>query len=378
VLIVLLITLVFAALLLARLVEASSTDLLIAVRTADRDRLRADAYSALETTLAVLEDFRVIDGALHAPAQGWGDPLGYAGYEPRPGVVIDVAFEDESAKLSLPALRPDALPPLLTQLGLGPNDATRVSDALLAWMRLGYNAATGDADPGAYQRHDPPAQPPYRSLRSFDELASINVARDYFYDAAGQPTQLWRDFVARVSLYQFSGTNLNTADPAVLLSSGWDETQADALQKHLATVTAGSEAPPYLRSTADAGRVLGKVSLSGFGAQVHCLRVIVTVREGAASMRLMALVAPPGAALLPKALVADPANPANTSRGLATPSRVGQGAPPAVAAGPRDSAPGANSRQPESGSGPVTNSLRYPFTVLEISESTPPPLPVSP
>lgn len=364
VLIVLLITLVFAALLLTRLVEASSTDLLITMRTADRDRLRLDAYSALETTLAVLEDFRAIDGALYSPAQGWGDPLDYAGYvPPRPGLTIDVAFEDESAKLSLPTLRPDALAPLLVQLGLGPNDATRVTDALMAWMRHGYNATSADTDAGAYQRNDPPAQPPYRPLRSFDELASINVARDYFYDANGQPTQLWRDFAGRVSLYQFSGTNLNTASPAVLLSAGWDQGQVDALRKHLSTPALATKAPPFLRSTEDASRQVGKVSLGGFGTQISCLRVIITVREGAAAMRLTALVTAAGAARLPKALVADPGNPANTGRGLASPARAGAAARSAVLANP----PGGNN------AGDATNSLRYPFTVLEISESTPPP-----
>ncbi|MBI2516077.1 MAG: general secretion pathway protein GspK [Opitutae bacterium] len=371
VLIVLLITLVFAALLLTRLVEASSTDLLITMRTADRERLRADAYSALETTLAALADFRAIDGALYAPAQGWGDPLDYAGYVPRPGVKLEITFEDESAKLSLPTLRPDTLPPLFVQLGLGPNDAARVADALLAWMQPGYNATSGDVSPDAYQRNDPPAQPPYRPLRSFDELAAINVARDYFYDADGQPTQLWRDFTERVSLYQFAGTNLNTAGAAVLLAAGWDQTQVDALQKHLGAVAAGTNAPPFFRSTADARRQLGKVALNGFNTQISCLRIIVTAREGAASMRLTALVAPPSAARLPSGLVADPANPANTARGLASPARA---TPDARAAQP--AGPGATPGRP-GGNNAETNSLRYPFAVLEISESTPPPPPAS-
>lgn len=375
VLIVLLITLVFAALLLTRLVEASSTDLLITMRSADRDRLRTDAYSALESTLATLADFRAIDGALYAPAQGWGDPLGYTGYTPRPGVTVEVTFEDESGKISLPTLRPDTLSLLLAQLGLSPNDAARVSDAMMAWMQRGYNATANDVSAEAYQRNDPPAQPPYRPLRSFDELAAINVARDYFYGADGQPTQLWRDFTERVSLYQFAGTNLNTAGAAVLLAAGWDQTQVDALQKHLGTVAAGTNAPPYFRSAADARRQLGKVTLNGFGTQISCLRVIVTAREGAASMRLTALVAPPGAARLPSGLVADPSNPANTSRGLASPARVAQASSVTQPAA-RGAAPGANPSQ-TGGNNPETNSLRYPFTVLEISESTPPPLPAS-
>src|SRR5690349_11323677 len=109
VLVVVLVTLLFAALLLTRLIETSAPDLLVAMRQADRDRLRADAQAAMETTLAALMDFRTVDGGLYAPAQGWSDPLTYAAFVPREGVTLAVAFEDESAKLSLPRINADTL-----------------------------------------------------------------------------------------------------------------------------------------------------------------------------------------------------------------------------------------------------------------------------
>ena len=187
VVIVVLVTLLFAALLLTRLIETSGPDLIIAMRVADRDRLRADAYGALETTLGALQDFRTVDGGLYAPTQGWSDPLGYAGYVPREGVTVDVAFEDESAKLSLPRLNLDTLNGLLVQLGLTVPDAARVADAIFVWTRNGYVAAESATSAEVYEQGDPPAEPPYRSLRSFDELAGIAVAKDFFYDADGRP-----------------------------------------------------------------------------------------------------------------------------------------------------------------------------------------------
>ncbi len=354
VVIVVLVTLLFASFLLTRLIEASSTDLLIAMRVADRDHLRADAYAALETTLAALMDFRAVDGGLYAPTQGWDDPLGYAGYVPREGVTLEVAFEDESAKLSLPRINLDTMNTLLVQLGLSANDATRVADALFVWMRNGHVAAETATSATAYEQGDPPAHPPYRSLRSFDELAGIAVARDFFYEKDGRQKPLWNDFARAVSLYQFNTTNLNSASPTVLEASGWDATQSSTLQKYLATPVGTTKARPYVRSLQEARRQVGNVAARNLGAQIQCLRIIVTAHQGAALMRLSALVTWSGQAALPSPLAANP----QTAPGAA-------GALPAATT--------ASQAQTEAA---AANSLRYPFTVLELSETTlpdPPP-----
>ena len=86
VLIVVLVTLVFATAALLLFVERASTDLLVYVRDADRMRLRQEAYSALETTLPVLVDFEEVLDGLHSPDEGWVDPLGWVGYGPGDGV----------------------------------------------------------------------------------------------------------------------------------------------------------------------------------------------------------------------------------------------------------------------------------------------------
>ena len=356
VIVVVLVTLLFAALLLTRLIETSSTDLLIAMRVADRDRLRADAHSAMETTLAALMDFRTVDGGLYSPAQGWEDPLAYAGYAPREGVSVEVAFEDESAKLSLPRINFDTLNNLLVQLGLSVPDAARVADAMFVWMRAGYIAAETATSAAAYERGDPPAQPPQRSLRSFDEIAGIAVAKEFFYDTDGRPTPLFDAFKSAVSLYQFNATNLNSAPPAVLAATGWDESQTASLQKYLSSPLSATKSRPYIRSLQEARRQVGNAAGRNLGAQIQCLRVIVTARQGAAQMKLSALVTWAGQASLPASLAANPGGTAPSARQQAAPQAKAQPQPQAAAA----------------------NSLRYPFTVLEISENslpdpTPPP-----
>ncbi len=348
VVVIVLITLLFAALFLTRLIELNSTDLLVAMREADRSRLRADAYDALETTLAVLEDFRAVDGALYAPAQGWADPLGYAGYTPREGVTITVSFEDESAKLSLPQLTVDQLAQLFVQLGIELNEAVRIADAMATWMKKDHIAAETATSAAIYEQSEPHHQPPRRSLRSFDELASIAVARDYFYNETGTPTELWHQFTQSVSLYDFSSTNLNSVGPDSLLIAGWDGSQADALYRHFATPVAGttgkSPQANYLRSMGDAQQLLGKIPTSGLGVEVRCLRINILAQQGAARLLLSAMVAPGQTVKLPPA--ASPPAPETEAAALQPPT------PP-------------RSTNANTAGQPVA----YPYTVLELRES---------
>jgi general secretion pathway protein K len=356
VVVVVLVTLLFASLLLTRLIESSSTDLLIAMRIADRDHLRADAHAALETTLAALVDFRTVDGGLYAPTQGWNDPLGYAGYVPREGVTVDVAFEDESAKLSLPRMNLDTMNALLVQLGLTAPDAARVADALFVWTHKGHIAAETATSATVYEQADPPSAPPYRSLRSFDELAAIAVAKDFFYETNGRPKPLWNDFTRAVSLYQFSATNLNSASPTVLLATGWDATQADTLQKYLTTAVSATKTKPYIRTVAEARRQVGNAAMRNLGATIECLRITVTVHQGAAQLKLSALVTSGGQAVLPVSLAASP-----ESTTAATTSRTAASSPAQAKTSATTTA--------------SSNSLRYPFTVLELTETTIPDAP---
>ena len=357
VLVVVLVTLAFAALLLTRMIETGAPDLLIAMRQADRERLRGDAYGALETTLAALMDFRTIDGGLYAPTQGWADILTYAGYEPREGVTLTVSFEDESAKLSLPRMNADTMSALLVQLGLPTTEAARVADAILTWSRNGHVAAETATSAVAYEQGDPPAQPPLRSLRSFDELATIAVARDYFYDEDGKPKPLLDAFKQAVSLYEFNATNLNSAGETALVASGWDATQSGTLQKYLATKQTVLKQRPYLRSAAEARGQVGNVSLRNLGAQIQLLRVIVTAQQGGARLQLTALVTWANQAKLPA---------------MPTTSTSSQGSPAQAARATATATSASATNQQQN----AANSLRYPFAVLELSENAlPAPLP---
>src|SRR3954467_14243784 len=91
VLVIVMITLIFTTFALVAFIEKASGDLLVEARAAESARLRAEAYSALETTLAVLDDFRTVGNGLHNPAEGWGNPLDFAAWTPHDGRTVEVA-----------------------------------------------------------------------------------------------------------------------------------------------------------------------------------------------------------------------------------------------------------------------------------------------
>ena len=356
VLVIVLVSLVFAAVALTAFMEKASNDLLMETREADMLRLRMEAQSALETTLAVLEDFRAVNGGLRSPAEGWDDPLGFAGYEPADGARIEVSFEDESGKLSLPTLEGPTLVALFKGWELHQADAERLADALLGWMRPDYVAASAGA-PGVedYDRGELPFKPPARSLRSFSELAAIKVANEVFYDDKGRPNALWQRFHDAVSLYQYTSPNLNAAPGDALFAlSSLDPLQ----QKRFAEYLRGEgsfarQGPGYFKNTGDAAAILGgQTSITGFGVDIRALRIRIGVHKGPAHYELTAVVAPPGGAQLVRS---GPAAGARTGDASKTPK------------------PETPARTPPAGgsaeSGAGSKKLNYPFTLLEISEN---------
>lgn len=366
VVVVVLVLVFFAAFMLTRLVESGSVELLVEMQRADRERLRDDAYSALETTLAVLADFRAIDQRLYAPEQGWGDPLAWAGYVPREGVSVEVKFEDESGKLSLPALTRDQLVALFIGFGLSDLDADKSADAYFAWTRRDYTPAHYEVDALEYETATLPYRPPYRSLRTFDELRAVTILRDFVFDPDGNLSSLGQSFRDSVSLYGFTGSNLNAGLANTMAVAGLDETQIlTAGQYRAGAGPRAAGAPPYFRNLQEFRSVLGNAPAQGLDTEIKVLRIILTAREGASFLTLNAVVCQPGAATLP--VSTRPEDPTNAD--TAAPNPASQNAP--ANANPANNAARANSNSPTTG-------LNYPFTILELRETTtqPPAPPV--
>jgi general secretion pathway protein K len=372
VLLIVLVTLVFATSALLLFIEKASTDLLVPIREADASRLRLEAYSALETTLAVLEDFREVCEGLHSPAEGWGDPLAFAGYEPGEGRTVEVTLEDESAKLSLPSTKPEDLVALFKHWQVPQTEAERIADSLLGWIKKDHTpTAIGAPTPQDYESAALPFAPPGRSLRSFDELASIEGVRQAFFDEAGNPNELHQRFVETFSLYRYNAPNINgnRLEP-LLAQESLDEQQQQRITEYLTGGgTYQTQGPGFFKNARSIAAVAGgQPSKLGYGMTVQALRIIVTVREGLSSFQLATVVAPAdGAKVVPASNTQEKDAAAAPAGDKDAPPEP----PPATPATPAEPSSSPATAVPEAAD------LKYPFTFLEIRENdnkVPPPV----
>ena len=362
VILLVLMTLLLTAFALTKYLEKTTVDLLADARDVRAERLRVEAYSALETTLAVLQEFRTVDGGLYSPTEGWGTPLDFAGYAPPEGLVVEAVIEDESGKIPLPHADFQTLRDLFLLFDLKQSDAERMADALLVWMQQGYEPVDSfSARATDYERATLPHDPPARSLHSFAELASIQFARDLFYDDQGRPNDLWRRFADSVSQYDFTQPNLNGARDATLAALGrYDAASIKMIADYLGGLGSYSRhGPAFFRTSQDVAGLVGQAAMSSrLGTQVRCLRITVTVREGSTLFRVSAVVAPPGGAGLP------PADAPNAATSSGTPT-TNQNSSGTNASGNSTSAATSTATT----SSQTQPSLNYPFTLLEIREN---------
>lgn len=380
VLVIVMVTLMFAVFALMAFMEKANVDLLVDQREALTRRLRMEAYSALEVTLGVLEDFREASQGLHSPAEGWSDPLGFAGYVPSEGRTVELTFEDESAKISLPRANERVLTNLFLNWGILRPDAEALTDALLGWMKRNH-VYTSPIQP-QYDTGPIPYEVPGRPLRSFHELAAIEKAREVFYDSDGRPNELWKRFADAVSLLDFAQPNINGAKADTLAAVGeFDQTAQQSFGEYFkGTGTYQMNGPGYFQTAADAQRIAGPAgNSSAFATTISALRITVTVHEGRNEFRMAAVIAPP--------------NGATTVQATATSTRTQASGTSAVTATQQQNRANATQAIPRPPTNPTTSNqqntgaarnLKYPFTLLEIRENDeippappPPPEPVT-
>jgi general secretion pathway protein K len=370
VLVIVMITLLFAAFALVTFMEKANVDLLVDQRDVLTRRLRMEAYSALEVTLGVLNEFREVGNGLRSPAEGWSDPLTFAGYTPSEGRVVEIAFEDESGKISLPQANALILTNLFRNWGILQADAEGLADALLGWMKRNHvytSAVQPDYEMGAI-----PYLPPGRSLRSFHELAAIEKVRETFYDADGRPNEYWRRFADSVSLLDFPRPNLNGAKPDTLAALGqFDETQQQNLGDFLRGAgTYQTQGPQFFQAPNEAQRIAGPTGdTSGFATTISALRITVTVRDGRTEFKMSTVIAPPNGATTVQTTAT--AARAQASAATAKSATQQQNRPNAAQATVR---PGASSAATQQKAAAAPN-LRYPFTLLDIRENDEIPAP---
>jgi hypothetical protein len=374
------VTLIFTVAALVAFLDKASNDLLVESRSRVADRLRMDAYSALEVALAVLEDFRQADGGLRTPNEGWSDPLGWSGWAPQDGNTVDVSFQDESGKFPLIHANQQNLNDTFQAWGMSQGDAQHLTDVLLAWMRKDYVPETGLTPD--YERMAFSYDAPLRTMRSYGELAAIDYAKDVLYDSDGRPNDLWWRFYNTFSMFNYRQPNINAVNNDVLAGVGqFDDTAIQNITNYLAGVGDYKATSPlgkqWFQSVTDVRGVVGQVGkVNEFGTTIAALRVFITVHDQASQFRLSVVVAPQGGATTVITTATDVKNAtANGDSGETTASTGSSGTNAATSARSSSSAPTAS----QSDSSASRANIRYPFTILEIRENdeilTPPPPP---
>ena len=261
-----------------------------------QDDLRVDAYSALETSLAVINQFREIDGEIWGPAQGWSNPLEYAGFDTGNGTRVNVRVRDESGRLGLESLDEFTLRLIFQELDFDLREAQELSDALLDWMDPSETRRLSGFGTSDYRNLDPPYSSANRPLRSWDELPLIHGFREAFWDEGARPLSRLRQFRDAISLYYNGPVNLNAASPLVLrLLEAQGRLDLYTYENYRTGLGSGyrdSGIPRLIRDPSEAG-YLGEGEAEGGGAvgvAAGMLLVEVEAVRGEARFLISALV----------------------------------------------------------------------------------------
>src|SRR5688572_6051768 len=349
VLVIVMITLLFATFALVAFMEKASVDLLVDQRHVLTHRLRMEGYSALEMTLGVLNEFREVGNGLRSRAEGLTDPLTVAVYAPAEGRVVEVAFDDESGKISLPHANALILTNLFRNWGILQAEAEALADAMLGWMKRNH-VYTSSVQPN-YETGPIPYVTPGRSLRSYHELAAIEKVRETFYDSEGRPNDLWRRFADSVSLLDFPRPNMNGAKPDTLAALGqFDPTQQQNIGDYLkGSGTYQTKGPQFFQAPNEAQRIAGPTgNTAGFATTISALRITITVRDGRTEFKMSTVIAPPGGATTIQTTATEGRTEASATTGQTAAQQ--QNRPQAAkAAAPRPGANQANAKQNAAG-----------------------------
>lgn len=291
--------------------------------------VRSFTYSMLEVALATIHEVGLIDdGTLHAPEQGWGDPLNYAGIQVPNGWEVSITISDESGRLPINTMKEDALNRMLEEsFDFDFGTARELSSMLLDWIDPDDSRRLNGAESEDYLRRRPPYRAANKPLQNLEELRLLEVWEEAFFQSDGRPNERFQKLDSMVSVLNGAPANLNSSPQAVLellaLQGGYDER----------FLFDGLGDLPYLQELP--GSADGQQS----GVEAKLLRVTVSLRRGQVPFTVSALVEP------------------NFQTGG---GGGGRGAPPGSA----------DNEGPKTGASSEQQAMQYPFRIIQLSEYT--------
>ncbi len=286
-----------------RLMEETVQELRHVSQFHRRDDLRIHAYSALDLAVAVLNEFQMIEGQLHAPGQGWGDPLAYAGLSPLdPKVRWSIRMTDESAKLSLSKIREKELVEIFAAMHargsslVDDDDGQAYYDSLMDWQDADDSERDEGAEDDYYEKMNPPYFTPGRPVGNYEEFRMIkgfgydpgeSEFNGLFFDKWGSETQNMVDFRSSFSFFYDGPVNVNGASDFLRKFLCGDD---DGLYEDFSQGPSMSGTEPYYTNVNDPhlARLQGRgIPLSVLAS---AFRVEISIDKGKSNFRLHAVL----------------------------------------------------------------------------------------
>ena len=310
-----------------------------------RDDLRMHAYSALDVSVGVLNEFMLVERTLYSPSQGWGNPLSYSEISPLdPTVKWSISLVDESGKVPISTIAEKDLVSLFSVMRaegdslVNEDDGQPFYDSLMDWQDADEEERDEGAEDDYYEDLEFPYFTPGKKIQNFEEFRMVKgFAYDpddpdesgLFYTAEGSETIHLKNFRESFSFFHNGPVNINTASPYLVKFLCGDD---DSLYDEVIAGPSSSSGDPYFKSMNDPklAQLRSNRSIST-STTASVFRVLVTVTKGKANFQLHAILA---------------------SGNAAQPKSQGRGA--RVAPKPRS---------------PQNTKMQYPFRILSIREN---------
>lgn len=273
-----------------------------------RQDLEIIAYSALETSIAVLAEIKLLEEGLYAPVQGWGDPLKYAKLPVPSGYTVNVTIKDETGKLSIYDEKLNDFGNLLVEIGISYEQVVNLKSELKKYLEkfkkkesLGAPNQAPNQQPA--QQAAPTQQPAQQAnptnqtnttdrnrnqprareekkavqtLFSLNQLKEIPIFEKIFFDSKGNPNEKFQILKDNISVFNTGKVNINTA-PALVKKMFLGPTSLGPL----------AEGKKFLKTMGDVGRTSND---DQFGFKANVFDIEIEVMRGPVKYHLSAIV----------------------------------------------------------------------------------------
>lgn len=179
---------------------------------------RAVAYNYLELSLAVVHEIALIDdGNIYDPKQGWEFPLEYFSGATNSNWDVSILIQDPCSKLPLNTLSKEELNDLLEDaLDIDFSTTQELVDAWIDWTDEDETRSLNGAESEDYLDLDPPYRSANRPINSLSELKLIKTWKAEFFDELGAPNEKFMRLESLVTTLHDNPVNVNSASPLVL------------------------------------------------------------------------------------------------------------------------------------------------------------------